>query len=443
MRRVVITWLVGVLMIGSTFAQIPKEAFDLTNSLSGLWHSGETDKAVETSLELYRLHPPMFIDRIHNTLAQQMVSDSKQHGLTYLEKLYRVGNVEINEIIAPVLLWSRSMLATDQAELRTIAIEMDALFGDSSSYVSCAERYGLLLIQELEKRNAIDVEAKGEWLKQTIKRIETYPFLDAVPSKRDEAESRAWHRYLLAYSYFQLYSMEPSQEAYLKKASDYSPDLNDRLNKSAYFYDAGLLTGNPNHVGYKSVYQSFLIANNRQEEALDLLCEIVFGEPTDANVAALRSFYASTKKEASFAAFWEEYVHKQGKAVPKVKLKFEKEVLNLPHKTGSWIYMDVWGTWCGPCRRELPELQELYAANQQVSDSKVRIYTLSYFSQNLSDFMTENKYTFPVCEIDQKINDLFEVSGYPTKILITPGGHFIKMPFGVDWRMYLKNYVLL
>lgn len=225
-----------------------------------------------------------------------MVSDSKQHGLTYLEQLYQAGNLEMNEIIALILLWSRSMLATDPAELRTIAIEMDALFGDSSSYASCAERYGLLLIKELEKRNAIDVEAKGEWLKQTIQRIETYPFLDAVPSKRDEAESRAWHRFLLAYSYFQLYSLDRSQEANLKKASDYSPDSNDRLNRSGYFYDAALLAGNPNHVGYKSVYLSYLIANNRQDEGLDLLCEIVFGEPTDANVAALRTFYANTKQ---------------------------------------------------------------------------------------------------------------------------------------------------
>lgn len=42
--------------------------------------------------------------------------------------------------------------------------------------------------------------------------------------------------------------------------------------------------------------------------------------------------------------------------------------------------------------------------------------------------MTENKYTFPVCEIDKQTNDLFDVSGYPNKILITPNEKFIKIP---------------
>lgn len=57
--------------------------------------------------------------------------------------------------------------------------------------------------------------------------------------------------------------------------------------------------------------------------------------------------------------------------------------------------------------------------------------------------MTENNYTFPVSEIDKQTNDLFEVSGYPTKILISPDGNFIKIPFGVDWKTYIKNYTLM
>jgi hypothetical protein len=91
----------------------------------------------------------------------------------------------------------------------------------------------------------------------------------------------------------------------------------------------------------------------------------------------------------------------------------------------------------------LPELQSLYSANQQVKNSKLKIYSFSFGSQNLSDFMSENKYTFPVSEIDKQTNDLFEVSEYPTKILISPKGNFIKIPFGVDWKTFIKNYTLM
>jgi hypothetical protein len=73
----------------------------------------------------------------------------------------------------------------------------------------------------------------------------------------------------------------------------------------------------------------------------------------------------------------------------------------------------------------------------------LKIYTFSYRSQNLKHFMDTNNYTFPVSEIDKHTCDLFEVTGYPTKILISPEGNYIKIPYGVDWKMYIKNYTLM
>jgi len=280
-------------------------------------------------------------------------------------------------------------------------------------------------------------------IKRNIKNLEKYSFLVDVPSNRKEAERRVWGKYLIAYSYDYLYSNVNDKEEYLKKASDYSPDLNDRLNESGYFYDAVLLAGNPSQFGFKSKYQKYLVDNNRISEALNLLCEITFEEPSNNNIKSLKEFYKNSKNDESFNTFWEYYIQKQGKAVPQVKIQFENEVLDLTHKTKNWIYIDVWGTWCSPCRSELPELQSLYSANQQVQNSKLKIYTFSFYSQNLSNFMVENKYTFPVSEIDKATKDLFEVSEYPTKILISPEGNYIKIPFGVDWKTFIKNYTLM
>jgi thiol-disulfide isomerase/thioredoxin len=443
MEKRILTLLISLTLVSSIFAQIPKEAFDLTNSLSGLWHNGEIDKAIESSVELYRLYPPMFIERIHNTLAQQIEDDSKQYRLKYLEKLYNKNNNEINEIITPIYLWSKTINSKDKSELESITKELNSLLGDSSNYESRAERYCLLIIKELVIKNSIDDKTKKELIKRNIKNIETYSFLVDIPSNRKESEKRAWNRYILAYNYDYLYSNLKNKEKYLRLASEYSPDLNDRLNKSAYFYDAALLNGNTKQFGFKPKYQKYLANANRETEALDLLSEIAFGNPAKQNIESLQEYYIKTQGGVEFKTYWENYIHKKGKAVPEVTIKFENEELDLSKKANNWIYIDVWGTWCRPCRKELPELQSFYLANQEFQNSNLKIYSFSFGSQNLSDFMTENKYTFPVSEIDKNTNDLFEVSGYPTKILITPGGNYIKIPFGVNWKMYIKNYTLM
>lgn len=443
MNRLLMTLTISLFLLNLCLGQIPKKAFPLTNSLSDLWHNGETEKAIESSMELYRLYPPMFIERIHNTLAQQLQNDSKLYGQKYLEQLLLKKNDEISNIISPIYLWSKSINAKDENDLKEILEELNSILRDSSNYKSKTERYCLLILQELDKKNTLDVKTKEKILQKNINNLEAYPYINKVMVGRSEGEKRAWHRYLLAYSYNYLYTIKPNAAEYLKKASDYSPDLNDRQYKHAYFYDAALLTGNTREFGFQSKYQKYLVENNRNSDALALLSDIAFGNPSDYNIKTLREFYEKLKYSNPFSDYWTNYIHEKGKPVPKLKIQFEKEELDLTKEPNNWIYIDVWGTWCSPCREELPALQSFFDENTKSSNSKLKVYTFSFGSQNLLEFMTENKYTFPVSEIDKQTNDLFEVSGYPTKILISPQGNFIKIPFGVDWKIYIKNYTMM
>ncbi|MFK8020795.1 MAG: TlpA family protein disulfide reductase [Pseudomonadales bacterium] len=36
-----------------------------------------------------------------------------------------------------------------------------------------------------------------------------------------------------------------------------------------------------------------------------------------------------------------------------------------PNKQPEWLVVNYWATWCGPCREEIPELNELAALNPQ------------------------------------------------------------------------------
>lgn len=436
-----LTLLIYILLLNISYAQTPIDASTLSNSFTDLLINGETDKAVEVSMNLFSISPSSFIKNIHIEVAQQIQNDSKKYGEKYLEKLLLQKNEKINSIIFPIHLWSKSITSSEKNELKKIVEELNLLVNKNSTYDSESARYCLLILQEFDKKKAIDDENKEKILKKNIENLEQYPFINKITFEKLEGIKRAWHRYLLAYSYNYLFILKPDVEGYLKKASEFSPDTNDQKHKVAYFYDAALLTGNIDEFGFQYKYLKYLIDNNRTIEAFNLISEITFSNPTDENLKYIKNFYQQLKKTESFDEYWKDYFNKKGRNIPKIKIEFKKESLDLSNKINHWVLIDIWGTWCSPCLKELPKVQSFFDKNN--GNKKIKIYTLSFESNNLIEFLNKNKYTFPVSEIDKTTNDLFNITSYPTKILISPEGNYVIIPNDVDWEIFIKNYTLM
>jgi thiol-disulfide isomerase/thioredoxin len=62
---------------------------------------------------------------------------------------------------------------------------------------------------------------------------------------------------------------------------------------------------------------------------------------------------------------------------------------------GRYIVVNFWGTWCGPCVAEMPELQQFYEKYR--GDSSVAVLTISNDKdlQELKDWMAKRKFTMP------------------------------------------------
>ena len=58
-------------------------------------------------------------------------------------------------------------------------------------------------------------------------------------------------------------------------------------------------------------------------------------------------------------------------------------------------------------------------------------------------YMTENKYSFPVAMAAAAIEATYNVDSYPTKMLITPQGKYIIIPYDIDWIDFIKKYANL
>jgi thiol-disulfide isomerase/thioredoxin len=434
---------------GIPFSQIPNEAFKYSNKIYGLWNAAQFDTAIDYSVRLVKLNPSMFEEIIHNQLSQGILSKEQHHNsATFLKLLYQTNNRDINQIIAPIHTLNSIIETNNKDSVVFLAKSFLSLLSNTSNYSSKAESYGLLVLKQMDAKDIHNVVLKRKLIDKIIHNIESGRCIDSTSVKGRNAEARrAWNRYVLSYSYFLLYQLDPDDikaEDNLKLAVKYSPDIIDKQVHWAYFYEAGLLTGNPEEVGFEWLYTDFLMRKNRKNEALSIVTKRAVSEATNTNCGKLQALYKEVGYDEPFAKYWLEAINNISKVTPTISVRFvDDKTVDFGKPSGKWTYIDVWGTWCSPCREELPELEKAYQENLAKSETILSIYTLSHDSKNIKEFMTTNKYSFPVAEIDSSVVEAFNVDGYPTKILITPQGKYLKIPFGVDWREYLKNYCMI
>ena len=68
----------------------------------------------------------------------------------------------------------------------------------------------------------------------------------------------------------------------------------------------------------------------------------------------------------------------------------------LANLEGKAVLINLWATWCGPCRAEHPEFQKLYDKLRERSDVTVVSFNLDDDLGKVGPYMKENKFSFPV-----------------------------------------------
>ena len=88
---------------------------------------------------------------------------------------------------------------------------------------------------------------------------------------------------------------------------------------------------------------------------------------------------------------------------------------------GRPVVVNFWASWCGPCRVELPELQELY---QDLADDGMMLVTVNMDRSRAaaSRFIETTGLSVPVYTIDQQATAALGISSLPTTVLVGPDG---------------------
>ena len=113
------------------------------------------------------------------------------------------------------------------------------------------------------------------------------------------------------------------------------------------------------------------------------------------------------------------------------------ELFKLSENRGKVIMLNFWGTWCGPCRREIPDFNKLHAKYQKDGLEIVGITLTSGSSKNILEFMNDWDMEYTVLtDIDnnetQRVTSIYgraigrPITGIPTTLIIDQEGYIVK-----------------
>lgn len=110
----------------------------------------------------------------------------------------------------------------------------------------------------------------------------------------------------------------------------------------------------------------------------------------------------------------------------------EGKKLNMKDLKGKVIFLNLWATWCGPCRVEMPSIQKLY---DSVDKDKIAFVMLSLDREGqedkIADFIEGKKFSFPVFQPASPLPKQLRVNTIPTTFIISPDGKVVSKKTGM------------
>jgi thiol-disulfide isomerase/thioredoxin len=92
---------------------------------------------------------------------------------------------------------------------------------------------------------------------------------------------------------------------------------------------------------------------------------------------------------------------------------------------GKIVFINVWATWCMPCREELPYLEQLFERVKERPDIELLSFNVDREPGLVRPFMQGMGYTFPVLLADDYVGHLIPDLSIPRNWIVDTSGNWV------------------
>ena len=144
------------------------------------------------------------------------------------------------------------------------------------------------------------------------------------------------------------------------------------------------------------------------------------------------------------------------KAPPAINFTLEDQYGNshtLSDYKGKVVFLNFWATWCPPCRKEMPDIEDLYHKYNLNKEevvilgissprSDINTNTREVDKEGVMNFIRENAYTFPILfDESGEVFATYGISSLPTTFMIDKDGNVYGYVPGMLTKDMMKNII--
>lgn len=143
-------------------------------------------------------------------------------------------------------------------------------------------------------------------------------------------------------------------------------------------------------------------------------------------VALAAAFYYQQRQASGRGAF----------PAPDFSLKdLDGHSYRLSDLRGKVVFLNLWATWCPPCRMEMPSMERLHQRMRGKDFAMLAVSEDDDGATSVRPFVQQMGLTFPVLlDVDGIVPPRYGVTGYPETFLIDRSGRVVHHTIGPeDW----------
>lgn len=115
---------------------------------------------------------------------------------------------------------------------------------------------------------------------------------------------------------------------------------------------------------------------------------------------------------------------------------------------GNVVLVNLWATWCGPCKKEIPDLAKI---SQEMKDKNFKMIGVNVFqnpkSQSIGDYLSSNPIPYTILDAGEDFVKAFsdatksEIEAVPTTFVVDKKGNIVETIIGARDEATFKSTI--